>query len=232
MKIRLAKYLADHGLCSRRAASRLIDEGRVLVNQRPANHIDHVDAEDDIQVDGTPFDACTEKHYLLYHKPVGIDCNLNPDKVDSLYHLLQQFPMRLFPVGRLDKDSCGLVLLTNDGELAQRLLHPDFYHEKTYQVTVDKPLTPQALAQLASGVSWTVGPHSYQSRTCQVTPLGSDRFEIVLTQGLNRQIRYMCRAVGLKVLQLRRTQLAQFSLADLPEGCFKKTELEAALKTS
>jgi pseudouridine synthase len=220
MKIRLAKYLADHGLCSRRAASRLIDEGRVLVNQRPANHIDHVDEDDSIQVDGQPFRAATEKHYLLYHKPVGIDCNLNPEKADSLYHLLQQFPVRLYPVGRLDKDSCGLVLLTNDGELTQRLLHPDFYHEKTYQVTVDKALTTQALAQLASGVSWTVGPHTYQSRPCQLTQLSSNRFEIVLTQGLNRQIRYMCRSVGLKVVQLKRIQLAQFKLGELPEGSF------------
>lgn len=227
MKIRLAKYLADHGLCSRRAASRLIDEGRVLVNQRPANHIDHVDEEDSIQVDGQPFRAAAEKHYLLYHKPVGIDCNLNPEKADSLYHLLQQFPMRLFPVGRLDKDSCGLVLLTNDGELTQRLLHPDFYHEKTYQVRVDIALTTQALAQLASGVSWTVGPHTYQSRPCQVTQLSSNRFEIVLTQGLNRQIRYMCRSVGLKVVQLKRIQLAQFSLADLAEGCFQTVNLSA-----
>ena len=220
MKIRLAKYLADHGLCSRRAASRLIDEGRVLVNQRPANHIDHVDEDDSIQVDGQPFRAVAEKHYLLYHKPVGIDCNLNPEKADSLYHLLQQFPVRLYPVGRLDKDSCGLVLLTNDGELTQRLLHPDFYHEKTYQVTVDKALTTQALAQLASGVSWTVGPHTYQSRPCQLTQLSSNRFEIVLTQGLNRQIRYMCRSVGLKVVQLKRIQLAQFKLGELPEGSF------------
>ena len=220
MKIRLAKYLADHGLCSRRAASRLIDEGRVLVNQRPANHIDHVDEDDSIQVDGQPFRAATEKHYLLYHKPVGIDCNLNPEKADSLYHLLQQFPVRLYPVGRLDKDSCGLVLLTNDGELTQRLLHPDFYHEKTYQVRVDIALTTQALAQLASGVSWTVGPHTYQSRPCQLTQLSSNRFEIVLTQGLNRQIRYMCRSVGLKVVQLKRIQLAQFKLGELPEGSF------------
>jgi 16S rRNA pseudouridine516 synthase len=227
MKIRLAKYLADHGLCSRRAASRLIDEGRVWVNHRPANHIDHVDADDLILVDQQPFAAITEKHYLLYHKPVGIDCNLNPEKADSLYHLLQQFPMRLFPVGRLDKDSCGLVLLTNDGELAQRLLHPDFYHEKTYQVIVDKALTAQALEQLASGVSWTVGPHSYQSRPCQVTQLSADSFEIVLTQGLNRQIRYMCRTQGFKVLQLKRIQLAQFSLADLAAGCFQTISLNA-----
>ncbi len=163
-----------------------------------------------------------EKHYVLYHKPVGIDCNLNPEKADSLYHLLQQFPMRLFPVGRLDKDSCGLVLLTNDGELAQRLLHPDFYHEKNLSGDSRyKPLTTQALDQLASGVSWTVGPHSYQSRPCQVTQLSDDWFEIVLTQGLNRQIRYMCRTEGLKVLQLKRIQLAEFSLADLAEGCFK-----------
>jgi len=225
MKIRLAKYLADHGLCSRRAASRLIDEGRVLVNHRLANHIDHVDAEDVLEVDGQPFVAASEKHYVLYHKPVGIDCNLNPDKADSLYHLLQQFPMRLFPVGRLDKDSCGLVLLTNDGELAQRLLHPDFYHEKTYQVTVDKNLTEQALAQLTSGVSWTVGPHSYQSRPCQVTQLSTDSFQIVLTQGLNRQIRYMCRAVGLRVLHLKRTQLADFRLGDLAEGGFQAVSL-------
>jgi pseudouridine synthase len=227
MKIRLAKYLADHGLCSRRAASRLIDEGRVLVNQRPANHIDHVDADDQIQVDQQPFHATTTKHYVLYHKPVGIDCNLNPDKTDSLYHLLQHFPMRLFPVGRLDKDSCGLVVLTNDGELTQRLLHPDFYHEKTYQVTVDKPLMSEVLARLATGVSWTVGPHSYQSRPCRITPLSDCSFEIVLTQGLNRQIRYMCRTQGLKVLELKRIALANFQLADLAEGSFKTVQLNS-----
>ena len=225
MKIRLAKYLANHGLCSRRAASRLIDEGRVLVNNRPANAIDHVDEQDQILVDQQPFLPDTEKHYVLYHKPVGIDCNLNPHKSDSLYYLLQQFPIRLFPVGRLDKDSCGLVLLTNDGELAQRLLHPDFYHEKIYQVTVDKPLSPEQLTQLASGVVWTVGPHSYHSRPCQVTQLGPSCFQIVLTQGLNRQIRYMCRTVGLKVLQLKRTELAEFKLADLAEGCFLQVRL-------
>ena len=135
--------------------------------------------------------------------------------------------MRLFPVGRLDKDSCGLVVLTNDGELAQRLLHPDFYHEKTYQVTVDKPLMSEVLTRLATGVSWTVGPHSYKSRPCRVTPLSDFRFEIVLTQGLNRQIRYMCRTQGLKVLELKRIALASFQLADLAEGSFKTVQLNS-----
>jgi len=218
MSIRLCKYLADSGLCSRRQASRLIEQGRLLVNGTLATHTCHVSTGDSIVLDGMALAAPEAKQLWLYHKPVGIDCNLTADKADSLLHVLQHLPVRLYPIGRLDKDSSGLLLLTNDGELTQRLLHPDFYHDKTYRVDVDKPLTAEQLQQLAAGVCWSVGPHQYQSRPCQLRQLASQQFEIVLTQGLNRQIRYMCRTVGLKVTALHRTAIGHLLLQQLPAG--------------
>lgn len=212
---RLAKVIAERGVCSRRAASRLIEQNRVQVNHRPARHIDHVTEHDIISIDGQPLAAQTANHYWLYHKPAGIDCNLSQDNPVSLYHCLQQLPSRVYPVGRLDKDSRGLLLLTNDGQLAQQLLHPDYQHQKEYLVTTDKALTPIVLQQLSQGVSWRVGPHCYQSRPCEVQQTAEYQFSIILTEGQNRQIRYMCRAVGYKVLDLCRIRIENLWLNEL-----------------
>ena len=167
--------------------------------------------------------------YLLYHKPVGVDCNIRADDPASLYQLLKTLPQRLFAVGRLDKDSSGLLLLTNDGQLSQRLMHPDYFHEKTYRVSTDKALTDTFVSQMAQGVSWQLGDNCYQSRPCKVTAHNSHEFDITLTQGLHRQIRYMCKSLGYKVVTLKRTHLTPIALADLPCGAWRVlTEQELA----
>ncbi|UJL44650.1 23S rRNA pseudouridine(2604) synthase RluF [Shewanella vesiculosa] len=216
--MRLSHYLAVCGVASRRQAARLIDSGRVSVNHQLAKHTDRVNLCETmtILVDGNPILAVQDKQYWLYHKPVGIDCRLLANDPHSLLHVLPELP-RLYPAGRLDKDSRGLLLLTNDGQLTQALMHPDYYHPKTYEVQVDKPISASFLSMMAKGVSYG----DVQTRPCGIRPLSlaveEDRFEIVLTQGLNRQIRRMCQALGYKVIDLMRTQLLDISLTDLAE---------------
>lgn len=213
---RLAKWIAYCGWCSRRAAERLISAGRVLVNGHMAKHTDMVSHSDTICIDQQVLQSAGARQYWLYHKPVGIDCNVRPTDPASLYHVLARLPQRLFAVGRLDKDSSGLLLLTNDGALSQQLLHPDNYHEKTYLVDTDKVISTDFIHQMATGVSWTLGTTTYRSRPCQVTATAERQFQIILTQGLHRQIRYMCKALGYKVIALHRIALGQITLADLP----------------
>ncbi|MAD74057.1 MAG: 23S rRNA pseudouridine synthase F [Rheinheimera sp.] len=216
--LRLAKWIAHSGYCSRRAASRLISDNRVSLNGRPASHIDLVCGTDTIKIDDTLLTDVPARCYLMFHKPVGIDCNNRPDDPTSLYQILKTLPQRLFAVGRLDKDSSGLLLLTNDGKLCQRLLHPDYYHNKTYLVATDKVITTDFIRQMATGVSWQLGQNHYQSRPCQVAARGPQQFEIVLTQGLHRQIRYMCKALGYRVSALQRTAIGNLLLNELAIG--------------
>tara|TARA_R110002126_G_scaffold255504_1_gene398464 strand:+ start:4173 stop:4925 length:753 start_codon:yes stop_codon:yes gene_type:complete len=218
---RLAKWIAQSGYCSRRAAARLISEDRVYLNGKLAKHTDLVGSTDSISIDNHVLAALPALSYLLYHKPVGIDCNNRPADPASLYQLLKTLPERLFAVGRLDKDSSGMLLLTNDGALCQRLLHPDHYHSKTYEVTTDKAITPEFLQQMASGVSWATGHTQHQSRPCQVRASGLQQFEIILTQGLHRQIRYMCKALGYRVTALKRTAIGALHLGDLTVGQYR-----------
>ncbi|WP_152084558.1 pseudouridine synthase [Pseudoalteromonas sp. A25] len=211
--MRLAKYLSHAGVCSRRQASRLIDSGDVIVNGRPANHIDHVSEQDEILVLGKKVCGPAAKVLYAYHKPVGIDCKLKPDDPSSLLHHLPT-SQRVYPIGRLDKDSRGLLLLTNDGELCQRLIHPDHHVEKEYWVKVDRPLDAEFCQKMASGV-----PVDGQiTLPCQVSLLDATRFKIVLKQGLNRQIRKMAKYCGYKVIDLYRVRIAHFTLPNtLPE---------------
>jgi 16S rRNA pseudouridine516 synthase len=222
VKHRLAKWMAQSGYCSRRAAERLISEGRINVNGNVAKHTDSVCSADNILTDNIPLIAATPLSYLLYHKPTGIDCNNRPDDPVSLYQLLKTFPLRLFAVGRLDKDSNGLLLLTNDGALCQHLLHPDHHHSKHYIVDTDKALTADFTRQMASGVSWQLGQKRYQSRPCQVSITGPQQFEIILTQGLHRQIRYMCKALGYRVTALKRTAIGALLLGELAVGQYRE----------
>lgn len=215
---RLAKWIAQSGYCSRRSAERLISQGAVYINGAVANHTDRASCLDEICINGQPLPAQAVLQYFLYHKPVGIDCNNRQDDPTSLYQLLRQLPQRLFAVGRLDKDSSGLLLLTNDGALSQRLMHPAFYHEKGYLVDTDKSITASFISNMAAGVSWQLGENIYQSRPCQVTQTGPRQFYIVLTQGLHRQIRYMCKTQGYRVTALKRDRLHNLLLAQLPEG--------------
>ncbi|MEJ6476485.1 pseudouridine synthase [Pseudoalteromonas piscicida] len=208
--MRLAKYLSHCGICSRRQASRLIDAGRVSVNGRPANHIDHVELTDDIIVDSQPVSAPQARRLFVYHKPVGIDCKVNPNDPTSIYHVLPQ-SCRVYPIGRLDKDSRGLLLLTNDGALCQQLIHPDHHQEKEYEVQVDKPLDAGFCQTMAQGV-----PVKGQiTQPCRVEQMARDRFKIILRQGLNRQIRRMAHYCGYRVIDLYRVRIANLTLTEL-----------------
>ncbi|WP_257284514.1 pseudouridine synthase [Endozoicomonas sp. SESOKO1] len=208
--IRLAKFIADAGCCSRRQASRLIDSDRVLVNNRPGLHIDRVTDSDCVTVDGRELKSATAKIYFLYNKPIGVDSICDVGNPASIIHHLPVLNgnMRVFPVGRLDKDSHGLMLLTNHGELCQTLLHPDYYHEKEYLVTVDKPVTEAFLLSMAAGVSYG----DVTTKPCRIGKAASHAFRIILTQGLNRQIRRMCQALGYRVMDLQRIRMVNLLL--------------------
>lgn len=218
--LRLNQAIAHSGLCSRKAAARLISEKRVLVNGQQQPHHYLIKAGDYIVVDGHALPEPAPKQCWLYHKPVGVDCNVKSDDPSSIAQLLSTLPLRLFPLGRLDKDSSGLLLLSNDGALAHRLMHADQHQPKEYRVVVDKIVTEALVQQLAAGVSWQVGTTRYQSEPCLVRA-EKNQLSIVLTQGLNRQIRYMCRSVGLKVLTLHRVRINQLVLTE-DEGCCRR----------
>lgn len=230
--LRLAKVIAQSGLCSRKAADRLISSGVVTVNGIVAKHHHAVLANDHIAIAGTELAAAPAKQYWLYHKPVGIDCNNRLADPSSIAHLLATLPVRLFAVGRLDKDSRGLLLLTNDGDVAQRLLHPDHTHQKCYRVTVDKPIDNVAIMAFSQGIRWQVGPHQYVAKPCIAHQISSNQLDITLTEGQHRQIRYMCRALGYKVLDLCRIAIGNLTLGELAAGACREltaAELAAAL---
>jgi 16S rRNA pseudouridine516 synthase len=226
--MRLAQYLAQCGIASRRQASRLIEAGRVQLNGHIASHSERVNEHNTstLLLDGKTIAMPETKVYLLYHKPIGVDCRLLAHDPASLIHLLPTSP-RLYPAGRLDKDSRGLLLLTNDGELTHKLIHPDFYHHKTYQVQVNKPIIDADILSLSRGVAYA----DELTRCCEVRRLADDKFEIILTQGLNRQIRRMCQALGYKVIDLQRTAIMNLELHSKEFGALaenKMRPLEAA----
>ena len=222
-RIPLTKAIASRGFCSRQAANRLISAGQVLVNGEPARLQQRVAVDDEIQINGQSLAPAPAWQYWLYHKPVGIDCNNRATDPASIAHVLSQLPVRAFAVGRLDKDSRGLLLLTNDGELAQRLLHPRYQHNKRYQVRVQQHITDAAalINAFASGVSWQVGPHQYQAKPCQVKVLTANQLEICISEGQHRQIRYMCRALGFNVIDLCRIAIGDLPLGDIAEGSYR-----------
>ncbi|MCG7537476.1 pseudouridine synthase [Pseudoalteromonas sp. OOF1S-7] len=220
--MRLAKYLSHCGVCSRRQASRLIEAAEVTVNGHPANHIDHVTDTDDIVVSGRPVSGLAPKKLYAYHKPVGIDCKLRLNDADSLIHYLPPGE-RVYPIGRLDKDSRGLLLLTNDGELCNRLIHPDHHQEKEYRVILDRPFDAQFCAQMRSGIP----VDGVTTQPCRVEPVAADTFTIILKQGLNRQIRKMARYCGYRVVDLYRVRIANLYLDPqlLPPGHYQAIAL-------
>lgn len=215
---RLWQRLKHAGLGTRRTIDALIRSGAVRVDGSPASPIAWVNEGSVITVNGEPIAAPTPPRYFLLNKPEGIDCCIEPHAPDSIARILQHLPPGLSPVGRLDKDSCGLLLLTHDGKLCHRLMHPDCCHEKEYVVTVDTDLTAEQLERLRSGAGYQVGPHRYQPRPCKVVQTSPRRFQITLTQGMHRQIRYMCRAAGLRVVRLERIRLNGLLLGDLAPG--------------
>ena len=221
---RLNKYIADSGYCSRREADRLISEGRVRLDGRVGVLGDRVLPGMDVTVDGKRLSGEGEKVYLLLNKPMGIVCTADPREPMNVVDYLA-YPRRIFPVGRLDKDSEGLLLLTNDGEIVNRILRAAGGHEKEYEVRIDRPVTPEFVQQMSRGVPIL----DTVTLPCRVRRTGERSFNIVLVQGLNRQIRRMCEALGANVTHLRRVRIMNLRLGKLLPGQWRElTEEELA----
>ena len=207
----------------------LLDAGRLsLVPAAPAPlKLSHwLPNDSQLLLDALPLPAVPPRQYWAYHKPVGVDCNVRASDPHSIAIVLQHLPAGVFAIGRLDKDSCGLLLLSNDGTFAQRLLHPAQQHQKTYQVQVDKAVSNTMLQQLRDGLRYQAGPQWIEARPCLAELLGPALLQLTLTEGKNRQIRYMCKQLGLKVLQLQRIRIGALALPDLKAGELQELNLQ------
>ncbi len=224
--VRINKFLSEAGVCSRRVADAEIAAGRVTIDGRMAQPGDRVCPGMQVSFCGNPVTREEEAVLIAFHKPVGIVCTAEKREKDNIIDYIN-YPKRIYPMGRLDKDSEGLILLTNQGDLVNRILRAGNYHEKEYQVTVDQDLTKEFLDQLRRGVF--LPELGVTTRTCKVQRLGRRRFSIILTQGYNRQIRRMCEACGFRVRRLIRVRIMNIQLGDLPVGTYRNlTEEETA----
>lgn len=214
--MRINKYISESGKASRRGADRLINEGRVTINGELPVLGTVVEEGDVVRIDGNPVRVETNKVYLALNKPVGItsttDQTIKGNIVDLVNH-----PLRVFHVGRLDKDSEGLILMTNDGDIVNEILRAEHRHEKEYIVRVDKPIRQDFLRNMAAGVDIL----DTTTLPAKLTQLGKYEFKIILTQGLNRQIRRMTSALGYNVVHLQRIRIMNIHLGDLPSGQWK-----------
>lgn len=211
---RINKYLSEVGYCSRRAADKLIAEGRITINGRIPELGTKVAPGDEVRVNGELVSPSEERRvYLAFHKPVGIVCTtdtrVEPDNIIDYIG----YPIRIFPIGRLDKPSEGLIFLTNDGDIVNKILRARNNHEKEYLVSVDKPFDEEFLQKMRRGVPIL----DTVTRPCKVRREGRARFRIILTQGLNRQIRRMCEYLGYRVTKLKRVRIMNVEL-DVPVG--------------
>jgi 23S rRNA pseudouridine2604 synthase len=211
---RINKYLSEAGYCSRRAADKLIEQGRVTINGKVPEMGTKISAEDEVHVDGKLIAESTEKSvYIAFNKPEGIVCTtdvgVEPDNIIEYIN----YPQRIFPIGRLDKPSEGLIFLTNDGDIVNKILRARNNHEKEYLVNVNKPITKEFMEQMSKGVPIL----ETITRKCKVEQITKFRFRIVLTQGLNRQIRRMCEYLDYRVVNLKRTRIMNVKL-DMPSG--------------
>lgn len=217
---RLNKYISDTGFCSRREADKLIDAKRVRVNGQHPELGTKIGDEDVVSVDGKVVSAVPENKsdrvYLAYNKPVGITCTTERKVQGNIVDAIK-YKQRIFPIGRLDKPSEGLILLTNDGDIVNKILRAENAHEKQYRVNVDKPITPSFLQKMASGVPIL----NTLTLPCDIKQVGKTSFDIVLTQGLNRQIRRMCEYLGYSVTRLIRKRIMHIKLDGLKAGQYR-----------
>ena len=222
--LRLNKFLSEAGVCSRREADRLIEAGRVTVDGKKAETGMKITPGQEVRVDQKLVKPEEEMIVLAVNKPRGIVCTEEKREPDNIIRFLN-YPTRITYAGRLDKDSEGLLLMTNNGDIINKMMRAGNYHEKEYRVTVDKPVTEEFLQHMARGVPIL----DTVTRPCQVKKEGKKTFRIVLTQGLNRQIRRMCEALGYKVVTLKRVRIMQIRLGDLKPGQYRPlTEQELA----
>lgn len=214
---RLNKFISEAGVASRRAADRMVDEGRITINGRVAVVGDKVFDGDEVAVDGKVVSKVEEDIILVFHKPRGITCTSNPDDKDNVIDYIG-YPKRIYSIGRLDKDSEGLLLMTNNGELANEVMRSRGEHEKEYIVTVDKPITDRFIKGMSNGVPILDGR---VTKKCLVERIGEKQFRIILRQGLNRQIRRMCEYFGYDVRRLVRVRVMNIELGDLKSGRYR-----------
>ena len=219
---RINKFLSEVGYCSRRAADKLIDQGRVTINGKVPEMGTKIIPGDEVRVDGELISEPKENPvYLAFNKPIGIVCTTDTKvEKDNIIDFIN-YPKRIFPIGRLDKPSEGLIFLTNDGDIVNKILRARNHHEKEYLVTVDKPITKNFLKQMQEGVPIL----ETVTRKCEITEINKYQFKIILTQGLNRQIRRMCEYLDYRVKKLKRIRIMNVKL-DIPVG--KWRDLTAA----
>lgn len=223
--IRLNKYLSEQGICSRREADRLIEAGKVTIDGRPAEMGEKVSGQERIFCAGKPVGKAAggkkvKPVLLAVNKPRGIVCTTSDkDRAPNILDLVK-YPIRVYPVGRLDKDSEGLLLMTNQGELANQIMHAGNLHEKEYVVTVDQPFNAAFLKKMREGVE--LKELGVTTRPCRVEAVGPKTFRIILTQGLNRQIRRMCGELGYRVVTLKRVRIMNILLGKLNTGDFRR----------
>ncbi len=219
--MRLNKFLSDAGICSRRQADRYVLEGRITVDGSPAQLGQKIAPGQKVLVDGREVGrdhaVTTRRIVLAVHKPKGIVCTTRKEESDNIVDFVG-YPERIYPVGRLDKDSSGLLLMTNDGALMDDILRARNRHEKEYEVRVTRPVDAAFLKKMSAGVPVL----NTVTRPCKVRKTGTYTFRIILTQGLNRQIRRMCEALGYRVADLRRIRVMNIRLGDLPEGRYRE----------
>ena len=217
-EVRINKFIASSGFCSRRQADVLVEEGRVTIDGITATAGSKVKGDSVVLIDGKPVVANDDHIYIALNKPLGITCTTDKRDKDNIVDFLN-LPDRIFPIGRLDKNSSGLILLTNDGDIVNKLLRAEFAHEKEYVVTVDKPYDKDFIKKMSEGVY--LDELDRTTSPCVVTPKGPRTFNIILTQGLNRQIRRMCQAFGYKVVKLKRIRFMNILLGDMKPGEYR-----------
>ena len=227
MATRINKYLSEVGYCSRRGADRLISEGKVTINGKIPEIGTKVDVGDHVEVEGQRVDKLKKKEniYLIFNKPVGIVCTTDRSVESENIIDFIKYPKRIFPIGRLDKLSEGLIFLTNDGDIVNKILRARNNHEKEYIVSVNRPINREFVQSMSNGVEIL----ETITKNCFVKQLGPKKFKIILTQGLNRQIRRMCESLGYRVKSLKRVRIMNIKL-DVPIGKYREFTEEELLK--
>ncbi len=226
MAIRINKYLSEVGFCSRRVADRLIEEGKVTINGKIPEIGTKVEEGDQVEVEGQKIEKSAKQKniYLAFNKPVGIVCTTNKRVEPKNIIDFIKYPSRIFPIGRLDKLSEGLIFLTNDGDIVNKILRARNNHEKEYIVSVNRPIDREFIKNMSNGVEIL----DTKTKNCLVSKLGPKKFKIILTQGLNRQIRRMCETLGYKVESLKRVRIMNIKL-DVPKGKYREFTKEELL---
>ena len=228
--IRLNKFMADCGHCSRREADRLIEAGKVFVNGKVAETGMRVTDDDKVMVDGKVLKREERTILLIFNKPPGITCTASKDDETNVVDYIN-YPKRIYPIGRLDKYSEGLLLLTNRGDLVNGIMRSRYGHEKEYIVTVDRVVDDELLRRLSSGVY--LKDLDVTTKPCKCQKVARNKLSVIITQGLNRQIRRMCEACGCRVTKLKRVRILDIELGDLPVGEYREAtqkELDSVIE--